>query len=59
MKKYSMPNVEFSVFSVDGIITASGDIVSYDTLTGENAQMYEIYKENSEVQNTNISVFTW
>jgi len=59
MKKYTIPNAEIVAFEVEDIITASGEILDATTLTGENATMYEIYKENSSVDNGQVSVFTW
>ena len=59
MKKYTRPNMEIAKFSVEDVITSSGLIVSAGELTGANAEMYEVYKSNSAVGNTNVSVFTW
>lgn len=59
MKKYEKINVTITKFNVEDIITASGVIVSADGLTGANAEMYEVYKQNSAAGNTNVSVFTW
>jgi hypothetical protein len=59
MKKYTRPNMEIAKFSVEDVITSSGLIVSANELTGANAEMYEVYKANSSVANTNVSVFTW
>jgi len=59
MKKYTRPNAEIVNFDVCDIITASGEIVDATAFTGENATMYEIYKENSSVDNSQVSVFTW
>ena len=59
MKKYEKINVTITKFNVEDIITASGLIVSADSLTGANAEMYEVYKQNSTAGNTNVSVFTW
>ena len=59
MKKYTKPNAEITKFTVCDIITASGEIVDGTTFTGDNATMYEIYKENSSVGSKNVSVFTW
>lgn len=63
MKKYTRPNAEIVVFEVEDIITASGVIAdgvvtSAENLTGESAEMYTIYKNNSG-KNENVSVFTW
>ena len=57
-KKYTKPNVEFTTFSVEDIITQSGLIVSADSLSGASAEMYQVYTNNSAAKNTNISVFT-
>ena len=59
MKKYTRPDVKTIKFDMMDIITASGLIVNADSFTGANAEMYEVYKNNSNVQNTNVSVFTW
>ena len=59
MKNYIKPDMKVVNFDATDIITASGLIVSANELTGANAEMYEIYKNNSNVQNTNVSVFTW
>ena len=59
MKKYTRPDVKSVKFDMMDIITASGMIVNAETFTGANAEMYEVYKNNSSAQNTNVSVFTW
>lgn len=59
MKEYTRPNAEIVVFEVEDIITASGEIVDAATLMGDDATMYENYKENSSVDNQKVSVFTW
>lgn len=59
MKKYTRPDVKTIKFDMMDIITASGLIVNADSFTGANAEMYEVYKNNSDVKNTNVSVFTW
>ena len=59
MKEYTRPNAEIVVVEVEDIITASGEIVDAATLMGDDATMYEIYKENSSVDNQKVSVFTW
>ena len=59
MKKYTKINVTITKFDVEDIITSSGVIVNSSELTGENAEMYEIYQKNSANPSTNISVFTW
>ena len=51
--------MEIARFSVEDVITSSGLIVNADSLTGANAEMYEVYQNNSAAKNTNISVFTW
>lgn len=59
MKKYTRPNLEITSFDVRDIITVSGEIVNESELTGEVADMYDIYTKNSAVDNKNVSVFTW
>lgn len=59
MKKYIIPNIKITSFSVEDIITQSGEIIDASLLTGADKDMYEIYSANSEVKNTNVSVFTW
>ncbi|MBQ9968410.1 MAG: hypothetical protein IJO88_06790 [Oscillospiraceae bacterium] len=59
MKKYTKINLTITKFDIEDIITSSGEIVDASTFTGENATMYEIYKENSSADNKNVSVFTW
>lgn len=59
MNKYTKPIAEFTSFSVEDIITASGVIVNSETLTGNDKDMYEIYSQNSAAPSTNVSVFTW
>ena len=59
MKKYTKPNAKITSFNAEDIITASGLIVSADAFTGANAEMYEVYKTNSTVDNANVAVFTW
>ena len=59
MKKYENPNVKFVGFDVEDIITQSGLVVNSSELTGASAEMYDIYRNNSAVKNTNVSVFTW
>ena len=59
MKEYTRPNAEIVDFEVEDIITASGEIVDAATLMGDDATMYESYKENSSVDNQKVSVFTW
>ena len=59
MKKYTKPNAKITNFNVEDIITASGLIVNADSFTGANAEMYEVYKENSATGNSNVAVFTW
>ena len=59
MKNYTRPNAKKISFDVMDIITTSGQIVTYDSLTGASKEMYEIYKNNSDAKNTNVSVFTW
>ena len=59
MKKYTRPNAEFVTFLVEDVITQSGTIVDATDLTGKDADMYQVYVENSSAKNTNISVFTW
>ena len=59
MKNYSKPNVTITNFDANDIITASGMIVNADTFTGKNAEMYNVYVNNSEAKNANVSVFTW
>ena len=59
MKRYEIPNVKFVVFDVEDIITQSGAIVDAASLIGEDMNMYQVYKQNSQSQNTNVSVFTW
>ena len=59
MKKYTRPNAEIVAFNVEDIITASGEILDASAFTGENATMYEIYKDNSSVDSENVAVFTW
>jgi len=59
MKKYTRPIAEIVTFTVEDIITASGDILDASTFTGKNAAIYEIYKEKSPVDNGQAAVFTW
>ena len=59
MKKYEKINVTITKFNVEDIITASGVIVDASSFTGSNAEMYEIYQQNSDAKNANVSVFTW
>jgi len=59
MSKYIKPEFNFTQFSIEDVITESGEIVSAESLVGENKEMYEIYSQNSSVKNDNISVFTW
>jgi len=59
MSKYIKPEFNFTQFSIEDVITESGEIVSAERLVGENKEMYEIYSQNSSVKNDNISVFTW
>ena len=59
MKNYTRPNIEIIAFSVEDVITQSGVIVSADTFSGADKDMYNIYKESSAANNTNIAVFTW
>ena len=51
--------MEIAKFSVEDVITSSGLIVNADSLTGANAEMYEVYKANSSAGSTNVTVFTW
>ena len=59
MKKYTKINLTITKFDIEDIITASGEIVDASTFTGKDADMYEIYKQNSSADNTKVSVFTW
>jgi len=59
MKKYTRPTLEAVKFSIEDIITASGEVVNVDALTGKDKDMYEIYQKNSSVQNTDVAIFTW
>lgn len=59
MKKYTSPNAKSIKFDVMDIITVSGEVVNASTFTGANAEMYEIYSQNSAAKNENVSVFTW
>ncbi len=59
MKRYEIPNVKFVGFDVEDIITQSGVIVDAGSLMGEDKNMYQVYEQNSQAKNTNISVFTW
>jgi len=59
MKKYIKPTVEIAIFDVEDIITSSGMIVNAGNLTGTNEEMYNVYKQNSSADNTNVAVFTW
>lgn len=66
MNKYTKPIAEFTVFSVEDIITESGIIsgtngavVNSGTLSGEEKNMYNIYSQNSTAPSTNVSIFTW
>lgn len=59
MKKYTRPNLEITSFDVTDIITVSGEIMNSSELTGEVADMYEVYTKNSAIDNTQVSVFTW
>ena len=59
MKSYNKPSIEVINFSAEDIITASGVIVNAESFTGADRDMYEIYVNNSEAKNTNVSVFTW
>ena len=59
MKKYLRPGVELVTFDIEDVITSSGNIVNSSTLKGEDANIYKVYSQNSEVGNTNVSVFRW
>lgn len=59
MKKYTRPNMEITNFDIDDIITASGDVVYGSNLTGEDADIYSVYKAGSGIGNEKVSVFTW
>lgn len=59
MKMYTKPNAEIVAFDVEDVITQSGTIVNAENLMGEDKAMYDVYKQNSQAQNTNVSVFTW
>ena len=59
MKKYIKPTVEIAIFDVEDIITSSGMIVNGENFTGKNEEMYNVYKQNSSADNTNVAVFTW
>ena len=62
MKKYTSPNMKITAFDIDDIITvsaANGVIVHSSELTGNNATLYEAYKQGSGVDNTSVSIFTW
>ena len=59
MKKYIKPNAKIVAFVTDDIITASGEVLDASTFTGETANMYKIYTENSSVDNGQVAVFTW
>ena len=59
MKKYTKINLTITKFDIEDIITASGEIVDASTFTDKDADMYEIYKQNSSADNTKVSVFTW
>ena len=59
MKKYTRPNIELITFTVEDIITASGEVVNVDALTGNDKDMYEIYQENSSAKYTDVAIFTW
>ena len=59
MKKYTNPDLKIITFVIEDVITQSGDIVDASTLIGKDADMYQIYSDNSKVKSTNVSVFTW
>ena len=59
MKKYTRPNLEITSFDVRDIITVSGEIVNGSQLTGKDASIYEVYRQNSAAPVENVSVFTW
>ena len=65
MRKYIRPDAEIRLFAVEDIITVSGfsgtggAVVDVTNLPASSVEMYSIYKENSSVKNTNVSVFTW
>ena len=59
MKKYTNQDLKIITFVIEDVITQSGDIVDASTLIGKDADMYQIYSDNSKVKSTNVSVFTW
>ena len=61
MRKYGIPEMKIMRFDIEDVITQSGNgvIVNSAELTGASKEMYEIYSNNSQVDNTKVSVFTW
>lgn len=60
MKKYNRPVAEVSKFDIADIITASGEIVAYSTLEGDNLDLYNAYTASSGSSKLeNVAVFEW
>ena len=59
MKKYIRPDVDIVTFEVEDIITVSGLIVNKSELEGKDLDIYTAYTKNSNVDNNNVSIFTW
>ena len=59
MKKYMIPNIEITAFSIEDVIAQSGVVVNVSQLSETDADMYKVYNQNSAVHNEYISVFTW
>ena len=59
MKKYTRPNMEITNFDINDIITVSGELVYGNDLTGDAADIYEIYSMKSPQGSEMVSVFTW
>ena len=59
MKKYTRPVAEIAKFQIEDIITQSGVVVNAGNLVGADADMYKVYEQNSDADNTNVAVFTW